>query len=481
MNIRLAWLPALLVTSVAAAEPRPLTPQEAVELAVRFDPVVAEARVAKDRADLGVLRAQLDRISLRIDGSLQELYNQSNIGGRTQYTCTVVINGVEQSFVTSDPDNCRNLGGTATVLSTASGQGLLNLSARLDLPLFTGFRVTSNIKRAQLTRDSSVVAIRQARRDTALTVARAYWSIRRIDLLRQVQEQALSRLREAEAVTDARVLAGVTPPIDRNRARLRRVQQESTLADLVGQTRESVAQLAVSLGLTAHGVDPATDLALVDAPSFPEAGPPPVEDLLVEAQRGRAEVERARLQVAVQQQVVRGLKSAYYPQLGGLVLFQLGNNLFSVGQGASSVSNRANPFSNVTGQLTIGGSLAINFFDTLRTYTGVKDAQYELRRLEEEHRRMKLVVESDVRSAHARVGKLYERRAVLLQARDVARDNLIILQGRYQNGEALVIEYLDAQIDLVNTEMQLADLTAQLQLAWIELEAALGRVVGAHS
>ena len=216
-------------------------------------------------------------------------------------------------------------------------------------------------------------------------------------------------------------------------------------------------------------------------PASPKPGPLRVDDLFVESQRGRAEVERARLQVAIQQQVVRGLKSAYYPQLGGLVLFQLGNNPLRVGQGASSTLDQANPFSNITGNLTIGGSLAINFFDTLRTYTGVKDAQYELRRLEEEQRRMKLVVESEVRSAHARVGKFYERRAVLLQARDVARDNLIILQGRYQNGEALVIEYLDAQIDLVNTEMQLADLTAQLQLAWIELEAALGRVVGAHS
>lgn len=477
MNIRLAWLPALLVSSVVAAEPRPLTLQEAVELAIRFDPVVVETRVAKDRADLGVLRAQLDRISLRIDGSLRELYNQTNIGGATQYSC--IVNGV--SLPITDRATCEAAGGTFTPVSTGGGQGLLNLSAQLDLPLFTGFRVTSNIKRAQLTRDSSTVAIRQARRDTALTVARAYWSIRRIDLLRQVQEQALARLREAEAVTDARVLAGVTPPIDRNRARLRRVQQESTLADLIGQTRESVAQLAVSLGLTAKGVDPATDLALVDAPSFPEAGPPPVDDLLVEAQRERAEVERARLQVGIQQQVVRGIKSAYYPQLGGLVLFQLGNNPLRVGQGASAASDQANPFSNITGTLTIGGSLAINFFDTLRTYTSTKDAQYELRRLEEEHRRMKLIVESEVRSAHARVGKLYERRAILLQARDVARDNLIILQGRYQNGEALVIEYLDAQIDLINAEMQLADLTAQLQLAWIELEAALGRVVGAHS
>ena len=39
----------------------------------------------------------------------------------------------------------------------------------------------------------------------------------------------------------------------------------------------------------------------------------------------------------------------------------------------------------------------------------------------------------------------------------MARDNLTILEARYKNGDALVIEYLDAQIDLANAELQLAD------------------------
>jgi outer membrane protein TolC len=73
---------------------------------------------------------------------------------------------------------------------------------------------------------------------------------------------------------------------------------------------------------------------------------------------------------------------------------------------------------------------------------------------------------------------LVARRAPLVAARDIARDNLKILESRYQNGDALVLEFLDAQVDLVNAERDLADLTAQLQLAWLELAASLGRVVG---
>ena len=60
----------------------------------------------------------------------------------------------------------------------------------------------------------------------------------------------------------------------------------------------------------------------------------------------------------------------------------------------------------------------------------------------------------------------------------MARDNLTIVEGRYKNGDALIIEYLDAQIDLANAELNLADVTAQLQLQWYELQAALGYIVG---
>ena len=60
-------------TSVAQAAPRRLTLQEAVQAALHTEPLIAEAHLQDDRARLGVLRAQLDRFSLKVDGSVQEL------------------------------------------------------------------------------------------------------------------------------------------------------------------------------------------------------------------------------------------------------------------------------------------------------------------------------------------------------------------------------------------------------------------------
>src|SRR6185369_2517656 len=146
--------------------------------------------------------------------------------------------------------------------------------------------------------------------------------------------------------------------------------------------------------------------------------------------------------------------------------------------GARSASTDPNPFGNITGSLAIGAQLSMNFFDTFNTYTSVRDAKYEESRLAADRRRVARVVESDVRFAHAHLERLYGKRTPLTAVRDVARDNLAILEARYQNGEALMIEFLDAAVELVNAELALADLEAQLALSWLELQAALGNVVG---
>jgi outer membrane protein TolC len=453
----------------AETQPRQLTLAQAVDLAFKTDPTLSEARIQRDRSKWVTLRAQLDRVSLKIDGNIQELWQQTNISGPTTYNCTIA--GFTFS---SDPTSCANMGGTAMAVPDSQGIGTFNIQAQLNVPIFAGFRVQSNVDRAKRLEDASIVGIRQARKDVALSVMRAYWQVRRLELLVEVQRQSLERIKDAEVVTLGRVKAGLAPPIDHNRASLRRMQTEASLADLEGQAHEAEAQLGVALGVTGS-------LALLDRPDVPEGGVPPVDELLAEAKGFRPEIATAKLQAAAQHQAVRMAMSNFYPQLTGFGLFQFTNNAFNFVTGARSLSDQLNPFQNITGNLTVGLNLSMNFFDTLNTYTSMKDARYEEERLMEEIRRFARVVDSDVRTAHAKLLHLYARRVPLVAALEVARDNSKILEARYKNGDALVIEYLDGQTDLINAEQQVMDVTAQLQQAWLELEAALGRVVGVRS
>src|SRR6185312_7718450 len=114
-------LPALLICAACLATPfsaraatRRLSLADAVELGMRVDPTLAEAHIAKSRTKLAVLRAQLDRVSLKIDGSLQELFNKSNIGGPTVFNCTAL----GMTFQ-SDPQTCTSVGGVSSAANAS--------------------------------------------------------------------------------------------------------------------------------------------------------------------------------------------------------------------------------------------------------------------------------------------------------------------------------------------------------------------------
>ncbi len=470
----------LISASAASAEPRRLTLAEAVQQALRVEPLVAEAHIADDRARLGVLRAQLDRFSLKVDGSVQELWNKANIGGSPITTCSDPTTpsffcGQQLTFSLNNTPTTVTFPGTPTTMgveqSPSQWLGLSNFQANLNYFLFSGFRVEATVRRAKLNEKAALVQIRQQRKDTALSVARAYWNVRRLVILRDVQAAALQRMVDAEAVADARVRAGLAPPNDKNRAPQRKLTQLATLDDLGGQARAAAAQLGVMLGLQ-------DELELVDNPEIPTTAPGSPEELVRDAFHRRPEMQNAALQVAVQHQNVVIARSSFFPQLTLFGLFQYGNNQFNVGTGARSLGNAANPFDGLSGNFTAGAQLTMNFFDTLNTYTATADAHYVEESLQQEKLRYARLVDADVRTAHANLQKLYARRAPLINARDVAEDNLKIVEARYKNGDALIIEYLDAQIDLANAELNLADVNAQLQEQWIELQASLGLIVG---
>lgn len=458
---------ALAVSATAEAEPRKLTLAEAVQMALHVDPLISEAHITNDRARLGVMRAQLDRFSLKADGSVQELWNKTNIGGSPIYNCSAL-----GSVFQTDATTCMSYGGmTQGLAPTAQWQGLSNFQAQANYFLFSGFRVEANVKRAKANEQAALVQIKQNRKDVALNVARAYWNVRRILILRDVQQVALQRMIDAESIADARVKAGLAPPIDKNRATQRKLTQMATLEDLQGQANAALAQLGVTL-------DTRDELELTDDPEMPPAVPSTPVDLVSEAWRRRPEIKNAVLQVEIQHQQVRMARSNFFPQLTLFGLFQYGNNVFNVASGVKSNSAAANPFAGTIGAFTGGAQLTMNFFDTLNTYTQTGDAYYQEQFLKQETRRWERLVDSDVRQAHANLAKLYARRAPLEAARDVATDNLKIVEGRYKNGDALIIEYLDAQIDLSSAELNLADVNAQMQEQWLELQASLGFIVG---
>lgn len=474
--------------------PVPLSLRDAIEAALRSDPQVLAALVQADRSQLGVLRSQLDRFSLRVDASLSEQYRAANLGGPAIPDACGALIPVAGGLVA--PTQLFTVGGetpSAAACAAAgaafqmadqvptSGVGLFNVAASLQVPIFSGFRVTANVERAGRTRDAARAQVKSTARQIALDVLRTYWSIRRVELQYDVAKGALARLDDAAQVVAARVRAGLVPSVEQNRIETRRQRELARLRDLEGQAAEGRAQLAVALGLTS------TNLRLSETAEVPQVNPAElgpsaqvsadsVDRLLDEARGARPELVLARRNIDVALQNVRIAKSAYYPQLTGSALLQFGNNPFNpLNQARATSNNNPNPFTNISGSLFLGATLSVNIFDTLNTYTAVRDARYEVARLEQEERRLGRLVEADVRTAQARLQRLYSYREPLLRTRELANDTLGVIERRYRNGDALILDYIDAQVDLLNAEVDLANSAAAIAQAWGELYAATGR------
>ena len=168
--------------------------------------------------------------------------------------------------------------------------------------------------------------------------------------------------------------------------------------------------------------------------------------------------------------------SGYYPQLSVSGLLQFSNNPFNPLIGARAANASANPFTNITGSVFLGATLSLNIFDTLNTYTQVRDARLEQKRLELEEQRIGRLVEADVRVLHARLLHLYGMREPLQKSRDIAHDNLNMLEKRYRNGDVLVLELIDAAVELLGVEINLANQAATIAQTWGELFLAAGRM-----
>lgn len=427
-----------LLAAVSTATPT-LSLQEAVDRAMRTSPSARGAEALRARAELATLRSQLDRFSVKVDAQVQEVWAKTDIG-------------------------------RDATMGFEGWLGLSNLSARVDVPLFSGFGVEANVERAAHLRVAAVQNLATERRAAGLAAARAYWAVRKLDFLRALQAQGLQRLAGAERIAMARVEAGLAPPLDSNRAQARRRLQAVGLRDLEGQQAEAQARLCVLLGLN-------LPLRLTETTPAAPARLAPTQDLLQTAFDARPELHAARARLAAQLEVVRMAVSEYYPQLGAYALLQYGNNPALAGAGSRAVFPSANPFKELAGDMQVGLTLGINVFDTLNTYTKVKDARLEAARLEAAVEEVRREVEAEIRATRARVQRFSDLSARLLEARTLAQDNLKISLQRYEDGNALLLDLLDAELELLDVERRQVDAATELALAAFELNAATGETL----
>jgi len=403
---------ALGAPAVVRAETR-LSLVEAITLARKHRAEIADADLDSKLARLALLRAGLKRFRLAVDGRASEQ--------------------VEQLYVNAPAGLCASVEG---LCQPAHRARIYDVSARLDIPIWTGFGLEAEWTRARKL-ERAARADKQARlRALDLEVAGAYWTVRLAELQREAAGRALERRRQMAALVKARTDGGIAPRTDANRLEISALRQQAAVAELDGRIREARAELASVLQIEVDG-----QLVLTDGPEADSGGAAsPLAALLDQAQRRRPELDRAQAELEAQQQQVRAIKGALWPELGLFARAEAQNQAFGL------------PQPRLIGHFAAGLTLSWLAFDGLLTYQAARAAEVERDRLALGRERLRHTVAAEVRAAHGRLEGARTRRAPLTEGLALARTTLELVRRRYQAGAALLIEVLEAEDQLYELE-----------------------------
>ena len=309
------------------------------------------------------------------------------------------------------------------------------------------------VRAAELQRDLVTVDQRQGTQDLALTAARSFVQVLRLEAAERASAAAVAaaesdldrakQRRDVGLVTDADVLA-----LEVHLADVRQ-EQIATGGDLAVARLE----LTEALGL------PLDQPVLLVRPT-PAAAPTDTALLTRQALDARPERKQAEIQVQLAETDRRLAQAAFLPRVGIDAGWEF--------NGSSWTKQRS-------GWL-VGARVDLNVFDGLANRARVNAARQAETRTAAERERIERRIEVDVRGAVARVTTARARetagRAALTQARERQR----IIRDRYDVGLATVTDVLRAAEAVFDAEARATAAEMDAILETVALDRATGRL-----
>jgi outer membrane protein TolC len=350
-----------------------------------------------------------------------------------------------------DPDDVFGGGGGGS-RSTSTGDGNFDVPANLRMNLFNGFRDVAGVRAAGSEIERREALLRDLQAVVLLDVAQTYYQVLRSEQSVRVLRNS-ARL-QGERVRDmrARNQAGLARPLDVAQSEAQASATRATLISAEADVRNGRTVLSF---LTGHDV---SGSPLLDGMSVP-AEARALEDYLADAESGRQDLAAARAATGVAQQGVRQAVGQYYPSV------TLNFNAYLDRQ-SDPVDSLYNGLISANLPLFTGGVIHAN----------VRTALSELRQAHLDESLTRRQVEQDVRLAHSNLQAAADRTRELLVSRDAAQEALRQAEESYNAGLATNLERLVAQDQLLSAELELATVTYEQKLFYLNLQRVIGQI-----
>jgi outer membrane protein TolC len=338
--------------------------------------------------------------------------------------------------------------------------------AELDVPIYTAGRVDALVASARADQQASAADLTASEQDVRMDVTRAYWGLVMARENIRVLKQALDREDAYVGDVKSRVDAGVLPPNDLLSAQAQRARESVQLIQATNDA--AVAQIALGLLI---GVGPDAAIEPTTPVDLPIAGAAALTAQQATALAAAGREQRGeRLSLAARQ---AGLMASAGAALAGTKP--------TVGGVAAIQPARPNDrFVPPTDQWNVSWDLGVNvtweLWDSGRARadaaTATAQAEAVSHGIEQFDARLALEVRQallDVQTSHAALAASAEAVAAATEAHRVVVE-------RFNAGVATSTDVLDAQLALVQAELERTRLSADLRVNEARLLRSVGKL-----
>lgn len=329
---------------------------------------------------------------------------------------------------------------------------IYSLGVAATLPLFTGFRIENQIGLADRTLDAARDLRGETENQLLLDLARAFYDVLRFKKVVEASEKAVESLEESRRRVELQLEVGRAAQIDlfRINTRLANVRQ--------GLIRARIElEVALNRLKTLMGIEVTQELDVSGPFEFIPAEYE-LEEVLKAALESRPAYRSALAQVGAEGKRVGVEASQYWPQLH---------------LGAGFRASRGEDADTWVEDAVLTTVLSFNALDPTLPFR-VGRAKARLGQAREELRDLRLRIQLEAQTGLLNLGEAGERVMVAEASLREAEEALRIEELKLETGRGVINDLLDAQAELLQAEVNLANALADHNTAHIALQKAVG-------
>ena len=332
-------------------------------------------------------------------------------------------------------------------------QSTTSFNASVSMPLFTGLRVTNQIKRTGAELQAALAEVESAKENVELNVITYYLQAMYFREMQSVQKQQLALSEQLFERTQVLVSEGRKSESELYEVEAQVAQNRQALTEAKNSYRLALVDLCQLINYKdieefVNAMSDKSDLSDLFDSQFSTLLPTP-DDVFAYAVANRPSIEAQRNRVASAEFAVKETKAEFYPQL---------NLNASWGTGYYHMFNGNNPaFGNQfvdNGSEVIGLSLNIPIYNRMQVRHAVKRQQIALdeARLTEQELIDRLY--KDIQSAYYNALAAQEKHTAAQKSRESASKAFEFAQSKYELGRLSAYEYSEAQTRLYRAEAE---------------------------